>query len=315
MQDDNDMHEIGDDFSGLPESADRGNDYRLIHPDGTFNIERVGSARANIYETVLEMSWMKIMVSFLLIYLVVNAVFGGVYMMIGSEHIAGVDVGSIWHEYVQMVFFSTQTFTTVGYGHMSPEGTLSSLFSAFVAFIGLISFAILTGLSFAKFSRPSAHLLFSDNLLIAPNVNLGHQPSLQFRVVNATNSQIIDLQARVTLTWLENIDGVLRRKFMRLDLEFDSIHLFPLNWTIVHTIDEESPLYGQSLQRLMEKQLEVLVLVKGFDDVYSQTVHSKKSYSCADLIENARFVSMYQNKKNKTILDLSKISQYKSYEF
>jgi len=277
--------------------------YRLINPNGTFNIDRRGKSGANLYEIILAMSWPKIILSFLLTYFLFNCFFALIFMIIGPENIEGIEGDSWVEQYTQMIYFSIQTFTTVGYGHLSPHGHAASLMSALVAFIGLISFAILTGLSFSKFSKPKAHILFSDNMLIAPNVNNGDIKSLQFRIVNAASNQIIDLQARVTLAWLQESGGHLRRKFKRLELEFDTIHLFPLNWTIVHNIDENSPLHGKSLQKLMDSQMEVLVLIKGFDDTYSQTIHSKRSYSCSDLIEGAKFKPMYKNTKSKTILE------------
>jgi len=293
----------------------RGDQFRLINPDGTFNIERRGVSSANLYEKTLSLSWLKIIVFFMVMYFATNSIFGLIFMMLGAESVNGLQEGSWFQQYIGMVHFSTQTFTTVGYGHMSPNGNAASILSSIVAFVGLISFAILTGLSFAKFSKPTSHILFSDNLLLAPNPNADHNRSLQFRVVNATKSQIIDLEARVTLAWLENVDGRMRRKFKRLNLELNTIHLFPLNWTIVHNLDEESPLHGMSAQMMNDHQMEILILIKGFDDTYSQIIHSKRSYSCTDLIEGARFLPMYDNTKDKTILSLSKLSEYEKYEF
>ena len=289
--------------------------YRLINPDGTFNIDRRGKSGANIYEAVLAMSWTKIIISFLVIYFLFNCAFALIFMAIGPENVRGAQEGTWLEMYTQMINFSIQTFTTVGFGHLSPQGNATNLASAFVAFIGLISFAILTGLSFAKFSKPKAHIIFSNKMLIAPNANHNDIRSLQFRIVNATSNQIIDLEARVTIAWLQKINGGMRRRFIRLDLEFESIHLFPLNWTIVHNIDEDSPLYGKSLQKLIDNQLEVLVLIKGFDDTYSQTVHSKRSYSFSDLVDGARFKPMYENTESMTILELSKIDDIEEYVF
>lgn len=289
--------------------------YRLINPDGTFNIDRKGRSGANMYETIVSMTWTKILLSFLFIYFIINCLFALLFMVIGVDHVQGIQ-GDTWLEnYTQMIFFSIQTFTTVGYGNLSPEGNAASLLAALVAFVGLISFAILTGLSFAKFSKPTAHILFSDKMLIAPNENKDNNPSLQFRVVNATKNQIIDLEVRVTLAWLEEVGGVMRRRFKRLDLELENIHLFPLNWTVVHNIDKNSPLNGLGLQVLMEKQMEILILIKGFNDTYSQMVHSKRSYSCAEMIDGARFLPMYENTKSKTILHLSRLNDREAYIF
>ncbi len=289
--------------------------YRLLNPDGTFNIDRKGKSGANMYETILGMSWLKIILLFFVFYFLINSVFALLFMSVGVENIKGIHTGTWWENFLQMIYFSIHTFTTVGYGHLSPQGSSANMLAAFVAFIGLISFAILTGLSFAKFSKPKSHILFSEKMLLAPNPNKGDKPSLQFRIVSATKNQIIDLEARVTLAWIENIGGLKRRKFEKLDLELESIHLFPLNWTIVHMIDDTSPLKGLTQNVLRAKQMEILILIKGFDDTYSQIVHSKHSYSCDNLVENAQFTPMYENTNDKTILHLSKLDAHDDYKF
>ena len=123
------------------------------------------------------------------------------------------------------------------------------------------------------------------------------------------------MEAGVTLTWLEASNGDFKRKFERLELELESIHLFPLNWTIIHRMDKSSPLKGLSKEEMKDKNLELLILIKGFDDTYTQKIHAKRSYSFHDLIYGARFISMYKNTMENTILDLSKIDHYEEYEF
>ncbi len=288
---------------------------RLLNPDGTFNIERRGLSASNMYEKILNFSWTKILLSFLFFYFFINAIFAFAFVACGPENINGIELGSFWDNYFQLLYFSIQTFTTVGYGHLNPVGNAANLVASLVAFTGLISFALLTGLSFAKFSKPEAHIIFSKNILLAPNPLRNDQPSLQFRVVNTSRNQLIDLVARVTLTWLEEIDGSLKRKFERLDLELESIHLFPLNWTIIHMIDKESPLYGLTKEEMTARHMELLILVKGFDDTYTQKIHTKRSYSFSDLIDGARFISMYENTDSNTVLHLSMIDDYIPYEF
>ncbi len=288
---------------------------RLLNPDGTFNIERRGFTTSNMYERILSFSWTKILISFLLFYFFINTLFAFAFIACGPENVDGIELGSFWENYTQMLYFSIQTFTTVGYGHMNPSGYAVNLLASFVAFVGLLSFALLTGLSFAKFSKPQAHIIHSKNILLAPNPLRNNQPSLQFRIVNTSRNQLIDIEARVTLTWLEEIDGVLKRKFSRLDLELESIHLFPLNWTIIHMIDENSPLLGLTKAQMISQHMELLILVKGFDVTYSQQIHSKRSYRFTDLIENARFISMYENTDINTVLHLSRVDDYEEYNF
>lgn len=288
---------------------------RLLKPDGTFNIERRGQSAATMYERILSFSWSKIILSFLLFYLLVNAVFALLFLACGTDSVNGMESGTLVENYLGMLFFSIQTFTTVGYGHLNPVGPAANLISAIVAFVGLITFAILTGLSFAKFSKPQAHIRFSNNIIIAPNPLKKNKPSLQFRMVNSSRNQLIDMEARVTLTWIEEIDGSARRKFERLDLELESIHLFPLNWTIIHMINKDSPLYGLTKSEMINRHMELLILVKGFDDSYTQKIHSKRSYSFSDLIYGAKFIPMYAHDDQSTVLHLSRIHDYEKYEF
>lgn len=288
---------------------------RLLKPDGTFNIDRKGLSDSNMYERILNLSWTKIIFFFLLFYFLVNAVFALLFLSCGTESINGMESGTLWEDYTGMLYFSIQTFTTVGYGHLNPVGSSANLISSFVAFTGLISFALLTGLSFAKFSKPESHILFSKNILIAPNPHKNDNPSLQFRIVNTSKNQLIDMEARVTLTWLEEVDGTFKRKFERLDLELESIHLFPLNWTIIHMIDKKSPLNGLSKTQMLAKNMELLILVKGFDDTYSQKIHSKRSYGFSELVDGARFISMYEHTPTRTLLHLAQIHNFEPFDF
>ena len=288
---------------------------RLLNQDGTFNIDKKGMSRSTMYERILNLSWSSIILSFLFFYFFINALFALLFMANGPENINGITPGTTWENYTQMLYFSIQTFTTVGFGHLNPSGHGANLIAAIVAFVGLITFAILTGLSFAKFSKPKAHLVFSKNFIIGPNPLRDFQPSLQFRIVNTSKNQLIDMEARVTLTWLEEINGDLKRKFETLDLELESIHLFPLNWTVIHRIDNNSPLKGLTKEEMIQKGMELLILVKGFDDTYSQKVHAKRSYKFMDLIYGARFISMYHNTEENTVLLLSKIDDYEEYNF
>jgi inward rectifier potassium channel len=288
---------------------------RLLNPDGTFNIERHGLSASNMYEKIASLSWSRIILFFLLFYFIINALFAFIFLSFGTDCINGMESGTLWEDYTGMLFFSIQTFTTVGYGHLNPIGPSANLLASFVAFAGLISFALLTGLSFAKFSKPEAHIEFSKNILLAPNPLKNGEPSLQFRIVNSSRNQLIDMEAQVTLTWIEKIKGAYKRKFERLDLELESIHLFPLNWTLIHMINKQSPLFELTKNEMVERHMELLILVKGFDDTYTQKIHSKRSYRFEDLIFGARFITMYEHKETNTVLHLDQLDAYEGYKF
>lgn len=279
----------------------------ILNEDGSFNIKREGSIYKNLYTSLIEISWSKFLLFFLLLYIAVNCIFAGMYMLVGVEHLNGIDPNDDMHPFFHAFFFSIQTFTTVGYGEINPTGFAANLVSTFDAFIGLLIFALATGVFFVRFSKPRAHILFSNNMVITPFKGMN---SLQFRIVNSNDSQIIDLEARITATWIEKKeDGSMRRKFEKLDLVIESIHLFPVNWTVMHLINEQSPLFGRSVERLRQHNMEFLVLIKGYEETYSNMVHKSRSYKCKDIISNAVFESMYEIREEDTIVHLNQINK------
>ena len=170
-----------------------------------------------------------------------------------------------------------------------------------------MSFALATGLFFARFSKPEAQIIYSKNALITP---FKKGTAFQFRIANLRNNKIINLEAKVNMTWVEEIDGLKRRRFSSLNLERDKIFLFPLNWTIVHSISKESPLYGKSMTELSKMQTEFLILVEGYDETFAQIVHTNNSYTWDEIIWDVRFETMYRPEKGKTFLELDKIHHF-----
>jgi len=279
---------------------------RLIKPDGSFNIKKKGRLAFSVYEFLLEMSWMGFFARLIVFFFFINSCFAAVIMMHGVEHIEGASYSSVTEAFFEALFFSIQTFTTVGYGFMHPNGIIMNLIASLIAFSGLLTFALATGLFFSRFSRPLAHLIYSEKLIISPNK--AGEKSLQFRIVNATNNQLINAEAVVTLTWLETNGDKRNRKFQRLDLEIEKIFLFPLNWTIIHPINEQSPLYHQDLESLDMQHVEFLILIKAYDETYDKYIHSKKSYWYKDIEANKSFVTMYEMTGNETLLHIEKIN-------
>ncbi|MEO1627634.1 MAG: ion channel, partial [Bacteroidota bacterium] len=234
------------------------------------------------------------------------------FCLSGVENLRGVEMDGPLPAFWEAFFFSIQSFTTVGYGAISPTGLWTNVIAALDALTGLLAFAIATGLIFARFSKPRARILFSQHALIAPYHGM---ESFQFRIVNMRSNKIIDLSARVTMTWLERQpDGRKRRQFAALPLERDQVFLFPLNWTIVHPIDEKSPLWGKTAQDLERMGVEFLILLKGHDETYNQIVHSSSSYISEEIVWNARFQPMYYQHENGTTLEIDKIDDIKRLE-
>jgi inward rectifier potassium channel len=266
-------------------------------------------SRYSWYHTMLEMSRTKFLALIFCIYIIVNLLFAGIYYLIGIEHLAGVNTGSSFKNFTEVFFFSTQTFTTVGYGRISPTGFLTSSVATFEAFIGLLSFAIATGLFYGRFSRPQAFLKFSHNALIAP---YKEGIALMFRMAPYKNNHLSDGETKVTLAMRLEENGKRSNRFYSLDLEISKINALALSWTLVHVIDESSPLHGFSLQDMKNAEAEILVFVKAFDQVFSNTVMTRTSYVASEIIWGARFKIMYHPSEDKTttILDMNKLNAF-----
>jgi inward rectifier potassium channel len=188
--------------------------------------------------------------------------------------------------FAQCVFFSSQTLTTVGFGALAPRSQAANLTAALEALVGLLGFAVATGLLFGRVARPSARIGFSDRALIAPYQDA---TSFQFRMVNRRANSLIEPTCTLMLMTVDRSTGDLRREFQILRLERDKVMLFPLTWTVVHPIDRESPLYGKSADDLKELQAEFLVLIKAWDETFSQTVHQRYSYRFNEVVWGGRY--------------------------
>jgi hypothetical protein len=291
---------------------------RFVNKNGTANIEKRGMnllRRISWYHTMIDMPNWKFMFILFSFYIIINFIFAVLYYAIGIEHLDGIAQSqSVLTQFGQAYFFSAQTFTTVGYGHISPTGFLTSALSAAEALIGLLSFAIATGLFFGRFSKPTAFLKFSHNALISP---YKEQKALMIRVVPFKNTNFTDAKAKVTLGMSVEENGTRTNKFYTLDLELDRINALSLSWTLVHAITEESPLYNFTEDDFKKTHGEILVFITTFDDMFSNTVAARTSYTFNEIIYGAKFETMYNRSKDgtKTILYLDKLNQYHTTNF
>jgi inward rectifier potassium channel len=284
---------------------------RLLNRDGTFNVRRLGLPfleTLNLYHWLINMSWFRFNLIVIFSYAFINTFFAGIYYLIGVEHLAGIHGSGEAEKFWDAFFFSAQTLTTVGYGRISPVGYFTSFVAAIESMAGLLGFALATGLLYGRFSRPVARIMMSRHMLVAPYHGIS---SLQFRVANAHNNQLIDVDVQVVLSKVEMTSGSPMRKFYVLDLERKTINFLSLSWTIVHPINENSPFYGLSRRDLEDSDAEFMILIKAFDDTFSQTVHARSSYKHQEIIWGARFVPMFTSgKKGKTDLHLNLLDQY-----
>jgi inward rectifier potassium channel len=285
---------------------------RFINKDGRPNVIKKGVGlldRYSWYHTMLGLKAGKFLLLIFIIYISINLVFAGIYYMIGIHHLAGVHSGSPWKNFTEVFFFSAQTFTTVGYGRISPVGFAASSVSTFEAFLGLLSFAIATGLFYGRFSRPQAFVRFSNNALIAP---FRDGTALMFRLSPYKNNALSEVEVKLTLAITNEDNGKLTDKFFDLPLEFSKINGLALSWTIVHPIDDKSPFYGLSKEDIANTDMEIMVFLKAFDQVFSNNVITRTSYVSSEIVWGAKFKMMYHpsEDKNKTILDVSKLNEY-----
>ena len=278
---------------------------RMINEVGKFNILRLGETSRSRFHELIEMKWSRFLLLIFLYYTVINLIFGSLYYLNGTQHIMGIDHTSNVSEFYQCFFFSVQTFTTVGYGGMFPKGFLASSIAGLEALSGLLTFAIITGLVYAKFSKPEAKIAYSENVLVAPYKG---GMSFQMRIVNALSNTLIDMEATmiVAYTPLNTTNRIIRT----LNLEISKIALFPLNWTIVHPIEENSPVKDLDLEHVEDYEIELLVLIRGFDETYNQMVHSMHSFGPDNFVFNAKFKPMYDYQEGKTRLYLKMLDQF-----
>ena len=266
---------------------------RVINPDGSLNVLRRGTTwrDTNPYLYMVSTSWSRFFGWILLTYVVTNFAFAVIYFGLGPGALrGGLDGDPATARFLQSFFFSSQTLTTVGFGAISPATPAANTIAALEALFGLLGFAVATGLMFGRVSRPSAHIGFSRHALIAP---YQEGTSLQFRTVNRRANTLIEPSATLMLMTVDRSDSKSRRDFTLLKLERSSVMLFPLTWTIVHPIDNESPLFGKTAADLESLQAEFIVLIKAWDETFAQTVHQRYSYRYDEVVWGARFTPAF----------------------
>lgn len=280
---------------------------RIINKDGSFNIKRKG-VRKQRYQDLVTMSDKRFYGVIILTYLLANLIFAMVYLSVGIHKISVTPGVEELHGFWKALFFSMQTFTTVGFGSIFPNDPTANFVAGMEAMFGTLFFAISTGLVYGRFSKASARILFSNNALISPYK--GGQ-ALMFRIVNRRPNVLMEMEAKVMLAIdVDEGEGVERRYF-NLKLEQSSVHFFPLSWTIIHPLDERSPLFGLSREEMRDKSAEILILIKGFDDTFSKHVHIRFSYIVDEFVYNARFLrNFHADESGEILLDIDGVHNF-----
>lgn len=239
----------------------------------------------DVYHILLTVRWSTFLASILLIYSAINLIFAGFYMW-GEGNIAETRHGS----FADAFYFSVQTMATIGYGKMHPQTDFANILVTMEAMIGTTSLALASALMFARLARPTARVLFSKVAVVSAYEGT---PALMFRLVNKRHNQIIDAHISVTLLRSEvTVEGDTMLRFHDLSTIRNRNPVFALPWTVIHPIDAASPLAGSSAESLSAEQFEILVVLSGFDDTFSQQVHAWHSYLAEDIRWNVRFASV-----------------------
>lgn len=290
---------------------------RFINKDGSFNLRKVGASvlqRVSLYSNLQELSWGRFFGVIVLAYILINILFTAVYLALGFNQLQGFLAHSYWGRVREVFYFSTQTFTTVGYGRINPIKDGADIVASLETMTGWMFFALVTGLIYGRFARPKAYIAFSEQAVIGPYRN-GN--GLMFRMVPyKSNHHLNDARVVVTLTFAATENGKQEYKFFRLGLERSRVDMFNMNWTVVHPIDQQSPLLRFTKEDMLGSELEIYIQVTGFDPVFANVVTKRSSYTGEEIVWGARFLPMYYESADgtTTILELNKLNDLEQAE-
>ena len=262
-----------------------------LRGSGDVRVKPIGSGRwhpSDIYHQLIKLSWPRLAAAFILLFLAFNLFFAWLY----SLDPTGIDWGgtrinapAFWRAF----FFSIDTVATIGYGNMYPVSVFTNVLVVAEITCGILFFALVTGISFARFSRPTARVLFSNVAVIA---EVGGVPTLMFRAANQRHNFVYEAHATVSLLLDELVDGRIFRRFLDLTLERSSTPVFVLSWTIMHRMGADSPLAPYLRDGHLPPDAEIVVVLSGTDDGSGQTIHTRWAYRPDDIRWNARFVDI-----------------------
>ncbi len=281
---------------------------RFLNRDGSFNVARKGLhywKSQNLYHWLLTISWMRFFFLVIGFYFITNILFACFYLLAGENALSGLTGLSFEERFADAFFFSVQTLATIGYGVISPKTLPANFLVSIEALFGMLGFALVTGILFARFSRPQAKIIFSDKAVVAP---FKDKTAFMFRIANERSNQLIEVVPTVSMGRFETVNGKQVRQFHTLTLEREKVTFMPLHWVIVHLIDESSPLWGVSEEDFRSSDTEIFVLLSGIDETFSQTVHARSSYKSSEIVWNAKFVDMFIDSDDGIInVDMRKI--------
>lgn len=251
-------------------------------------VQRIGVKHrllGEVYFFVLKMSWLQFVFCFVIVYLIINSLFAGLYLL-DQNSILNAQEGS----FIDSFIFSSQTFSTVGYGFLLPKSGYGQFLAIVENMAGILFMALVTGLTFAKFSRPTTHVIFTDKAVVADFDGI---PTLMFRIGNGRDTSIVDAKLTVvTLRPQISTEGITMQRFVDLKLERDQSPFFLLTWTVMHKLDQSSPFYGFTEEDFRRNNVNLFVSLIGYDETFSETVHSGFRYLSDQIHFGKRFVDV-----------------------
>lgn len=268
-----------------------------------FDVVRKGISHSHWrdpYHLLLTINWPQFIMLLVASYVATNTLFALLYLL-GGDCIKNARPGS----FLDAFSFSVQTMATIGYGAMYPQTDYANLLVCIEALVGLLGVAMATGLMFARFSRPTARVLFSRVAVIAPH---NGEPTLMIRVANERRNQILEAQIGLSLLRDEvTKEGQFIRRLYDLKLVRSQTRTFALSWLVMHVIDENSPLYGETPESLAEAQVDIVATLTGIDETVAQTVYARQYYITDEILWNVSFVDIFSKKPDgRRLLDFTR---------
>lgn len=284
---------------------------RFYRKDGSANLTVKGTRlleRFSLYNSMLQLSTPQFIAAVLVFYLLTNLLFAFIYLFIGIQHLGGIEEHSVIGKFWEAFFFSAQTLSTVGYGHVYPGSLFANAIAATESLLGLLTLALITGMIYGRFSQPKAYVRFSENALFAPYEN---STAIMFRLAPYKHNHLMDAEVKVTLVLKDEATG--QNTFYNLPLELHKVNSLTLSWTIVHPINENSPFYNLNKEDLVNAQAEMLVFAKAYDETFANMVVARTSYVAEEFVYGAKFELMYQasESRHSTLLHMNKLNDYR----
>lgn len=272
---------------------------RFINKDGSFNVHRKGvfdRGSFSPYHAVLSASWLRFYLGVLAYYVVINFIFSALYFASGKHSFPEIANLEPLQRFGQLFFYSVQVITTLGSSPLVPNSTLAYILLSVEAMVGMLGFAVGASLMFARFSNPSVKILFSNNAVMAP---YNGEKGLMIRIINGRSNELVDVRAVLTLAMDDKFG---KRQFTKLNLEREMVLVFPLNWTIVHPIDETSPIYNKTPKDLEKAHAEFLLAITAVDQDLSKQIYARMSYLYNEVLDNVKFANILEKTSSGTVV-------------